>query len=163
MFAIGTRLVAAVVLAGQGAVTPATELRAKFERHLSELAAAVDGVVGYTVVDLTSGERIGHLERQTFPTASTIKIAILYELLRQVDEGKINLYKGAGLSESSRTDALSLLNNTSAGWARAWSTDGKWDTERSDGRKWPDELIGWHRLCLENHGINDRRRISEAL
>src|SRR3989442_8238049 len=60
----------------------AAELRAKFEHRLQEIAARVDGVVGYEMLDLTSGERIAHLERETFPTASTIKLALVYELFK---------------------------------------------------------------------------------
>ena len=43
------------------------------------------------MLDLTSGDRIAHLERETFPTASTIKLAIVYELFKQVAEGRIRL------------------------------------------------------------------------
>jgi beta-lactamase class A len=67
------------------------ELRARFERRIEDIAAHVDGVVGYSIVDLTTGERIGHLEREVFPTASAIKLAIVYELFKQVEEGKIGL------------------------------------------------------------------------
>src|SRR5438270_2328192 len=49
------------------------ELRAKFDRRLQDIAGRVDGVVGYEIVDATSGDRFAHLERETFPTASTIK------------------------------------------------------------------------------------------
>jgi beta-lactamase class A len=67
------------------------ELKAKFERRLHDLGAAVDGVVGYEIVDLTSGEKFVHLERDTFPTASTIKLTLVYELFKQAEEGKIRL------------------------------------------------------------------------
>ena len=70
---------------------PAADLRAKFDHRLQEIASHVDGVMGYAVLDLTSGDRFGHLEREVFPTASTIKLAIVYELFKQVDEGKIRL------------------------------------------------------------------------
>src|SRR3982074_2752707 len=43
------------------------------------------------MLDLTSGERIAHLERETFPTASTIKLTLVYELFKQAEEGKIRL------------------------------------------------------------------------
>jgi beta-lactamase class A len=69
----------------------AADLKQKFERRLQEIAARVDGVVGYSVLDLTSGDRTGHLERAVFPTASTIKLAIVYELFKQAEEGKIRL------------------------------------------------------------------------
>ena len=66
-------------------------LRAGFERRVQEIAAHVDGVVGYAIVDLTTGDRIGHLERETFPTASAIKLAIVYELFKQAEEQRIDL------------------------------------------------------------------------
>ena len=69
----------------------AAELRSKFERRLQEISSRVDGAVGYSVLDLTSGDRIAHLGRETFPTASTIKLAIVYELFKQVAEGRIRL------------------------------------------------------------------------
>lgn len=77
--------------AGRAFSGPASELAAKFERRLADIAARVDGVVGYVVLDLTTGDRIGHLERETFPTASTIKLAIVYELFKQAEEGKVRL------------------------------------------------------------------------
>ena len=73
------------------AQTPAADLKAKFEARVQEIAARVDGVVGYSIVDLTSGDRIGRLEHATFPTASAIKIAIVYELFKQAEEKKIAL------------------------------------------------------------------------
>ena len=71
--------------------TPAADLKAKFEKHVQEISAHVDGVVGYSIVDLTSGERIGRLESATFPTASAIKLAIVYELFKQAEEQKVRL------------------------------------------------------------------------
>ena len=69
----------------------AAELRSKFEHRVQQIAGRVDGAVGYAVLDLTSGDRIGHLDRETFPTASAIKLAIVYELFKQEAEGKIRL------------------------------------------------------------------------
>src|SRR5438105_3973930 len=48
---------------------PAAELEMKFERTLQEISTRVNGAVGYEVLDLTSGERIGRLDRSVFPTA----------------------------------------------------------------------------------------------
>jgi beta-lactamase class A len=80
-----------LALASVGAQSTGAELRAKFERRLQDVAAHVDGVVGYDVLDLTSGDRFAHLERETFPTASTIKLTLVYELFKQVEERKIRL------------------------------------------------------------------------
>ncbi|HEX3646561.1 MAG TPA: serine hydrolase [Vicinamibacterales bacterium] len=79
--------------ASAGAQTPPlpSALRASFEQRVREIAARVDGVVGYAIVDLTTGERLGHLEHETFPTASAIKLAIVYELFKQVEEQRIDL------------------------------------------------------------------------
>jgi beta-lactamase class A len=67
------------------------ELRHVLERRLDAIAASLDGVLGYTIVDLTSGQRIDRLQDDVFPTASTIKLAILYELFKQADEGTVDL------------------------------------------------------------------------
>jgi beta-lactamase class A len=80
-----------VALGAQQPSPTAVELKTKFERRLQEIAARVDGVMGYAVLDLTSGDRFGRLEREVFPTASTIKLAIVYELFKQVDEGRLRL------------------------------------------------------------------------
>ena len=66
-----------------------TILRDKLQARLQRIAGDLDGVMGYAVLDLTTGERLAHLENEVFPTASTIKIAILYELFRRADEGTV--------------------------------------------------------------------------
>ena len=73
------------------AQTPVADLKAKFEARVQEIAARVDGVVGYSIIDLTNGERAGRLEHATFPTASAIKLAIVYELFKQAEENRVNL------------------------------------------------------------------------
>jgi len=83
--------VAAVTLSAQSPSSIAAELRSQLERRVHDVAAHVDGVVGYEVLDLTSNERFGQLERAVFPTASTIKLAIVYELFKQADEGRVKL------------------------------------------------------------------------
>jgi beta-lactamase class A len=101
------------------AADPRAELKAAFAKQLETIAAAVDGVVGYAVVDLTSGDRFERLATEQFPTASTIKIAILYELFRQVDERRLKLddvkpldarhvVGGAGTLQHLTAPALSL-------------------------------------------------------
>ncbi len=66
-------------------------LRAKFASDLEASARQADGVVGYVVIDVESGERFARLDGTQFPTASTIKLAVLYELLKQADEGRVAL------------------------------------------------------------------------
>lgn len=69
----------------------AADLRAKLGERLDAVAGALDGVMGFAIVGLESDERFERLANETFPTASTIKLAILYELFRQADEGRIDL------------------------------------------------------------------------
>jgi beta-lactamase class A len=94
----GSRLTAPVgslLLAATASAAPPTplaaELRTRFEKQVQEITSRVDGVVGYAIVDLTTGERVAHLERETFPTASAIKLAIVYELFKQAEEGRVRL------------------------------------------------------------------------
>lgn len=96
----------------QGAPQPpatAAELKAKLEHRLKEIAAQVDGVLSYAVLDLTSGDRFGHLERDVFPTASTIKLAIVYELFKQVDEGKVRLDQTIALDRAKAVGGSGVL------------------------------------------------------
>lgn len=78
-------------VAAQPADTKAAELRQKLVASLEKTAAGLDGVMGYAIVDLTSGDRVERLPSAVFATASTIKLAILYELFKQADEGKLSL------------------------------------------------------------------------
>jgi beta-lactamase class A len=77
--------------AAQAPDAKAAELRAKLAATLERTAGALDGVMGYSIVDLTSGDRIERLPSAVFATASTIKLAILYELFKQADEGRLSL------------------------------------------------------------------------
>jgi len=68
------------------------DLAAQLVRSLDRSASGLDGVVGYIVTDLTTGERVAaRLEREPFPTASAIKLSVLYEMLKQTDAGTLTL------------------------------------------------------------------------
>lgn len=74
------------------------DLAKQLHARLEATAARLDGVLGYALVDLTSRERVAaRLPDEPFPTASSIKLAILYELLKQAEEGTIALEKPAPL------------------------------------------------------------------
>jgi beta-lactamase class A len=53
--------------------------------------ARLDGVLGVYVRDLQSGVTIEVRADEAFPTASSIKLAVLYEVYRQAEEGRIDL------------------------------------------------------------------------
>lgn len=85
-------LVAPAIAAAQAADPgKLIELREKTRRQLETIARDLDGVAGYVAMDIESGERFERLADEPFPLASAIKLALLYELFRQADEGKLAL------------------------------------------------------------------------
>ena len=73
---------------------PATFARAdtaSLRRTLDSLASAHHGVVGYTVHDVDTGERLERRGDETFPTASLIKVAILVTVFDLVEQGQLSL------------------------------------------------------------------------
>jgi beta-lactamase class A len=97
-------------------------LRATFERQLADIADGLDGVLGYAIIDLTDGQRITRLGGVQFATASTIKLAVLYELLKQAEEGRLALdtprpldpaqvVGGSGILQHLSRPALSLRDH----------------------------------------------------
>jgi beta-lactamase class A len=88
----------------------AKQLKANYERRLEEIASHLDGVLGYAVLDLTSGERVAHLEQAVFPTASTIKLAIVYELFKRVEEGSVDLNQTIVLDRANAVGGSGVLN-----------------------------------------------------
>lgn len=99
------------------------DLRARLVRELDQLASSVDGVVGYIVTDLAAGERVAaRLEREAFPTASAIKLSVLYELMKQAEAGALSLDSptpvnradlvgGSGVLQHLGTPSLSLRDH----------------------------------------------------
>ena len=112
-------LIALAVLLGWSAVgaqsTLQSDLRGQFSKRIEEIVRSLDGVAGYAVVDLTSGEQVAaRLEREPFPTASAIKVAILYELLKRADEGSLALDVAKPLESSQKVGGSGVLQHLSA-------------------------------------------------
>jgi beta-lactamase class A len=125
MRALIPALVATIATSGAGAQSPTVaplqaDLKAVFVGTVTEAADRLDGVAGWIVTDLTTKEVVtARNERQPFPTASTIKLSILYELLKQAEAGTIQLdarvpldraqvVGGSGVLQHLTTPALSL-------------------------------------------------------
>jgi beta-lactamase class A len=66
-------------------------LLAKLRKRILAVDEQLDGVLGVYVRDLTTGATIDLRPDEVFPTASSIKLAVLYELYRQAGEGRIDL------------------------------------------------------------------------
>jgi beta-lactamase class A len=88
------------------------DLLAQFTARLDAVARSVDGVVGYVVMDLTSGNPVAaRLEREPFPTASAIKVPVLYELLKRADEGTLQLDAVTPLEQSQVVGGSGVLRH----------------------------------------------------
>jgi beta-lactamase class A len=59
--------------------------------RVQDVEKRLDGVLGLSVKDLKTGATFEVRPDEVFPQASSIKLAVLYELYRQSDEGKIDL------------------------------------------------------------------------
>ena len=64
---------------------------AALRKTLDSISGAHHGVVGYSVIDLESGQRISRRGDETFPTASLIKVAILVTVYDLVAKGQLSL------------------------------------------------------------------------
>jgi len=63
----------------------------KLETSIADVDRNLDGVMGVAIEDLTSGKKYLLRENEVFPQASSIKIAVLAELYRQAQHGKLKL------------------------------------------------------------------------
>ena len=61
------------------------------QARIAATASAVKGIVGVYAKDLASGAEFAYNADTVFPTASVMKIPILYELYRQVEAGTVDL------------------------------------------------------------------------
>lgn len=65
--------------------------QSSFERRIAQLANGDRGRIGVAAMDLATGERIGVLDDQMFPMASTSKVAVAATFLELVEQGKYSL------------------------------------------------------------------------
>ena len=72
-------------------VTMAHTDTARLRRQLDSISDAHHGVVGYTVVNLDTGERLARRGDEPFPTASLIKVPIAIAVMDQVALGQLSL------------------------------------------------------------------------
>jgi len=82
-------IAASAVPAGAGPKEDA--IWARLRTRLERIDQSLDGVLGLSLKDLKTGATLEIRPDEPFPQASVIKLAVLYELYRQADEGKVNL------------------------------------------------------------------------
>src|SRR3990172_10561784 len=89
-----------LALVAEPSSDPRQLLRARFETEVTEIASRVDGVVGVTILDPATGDRISLQGGTVFTQASAIKLPVLVELMRQVEAGEQNLEEMVTLAAS---------------------------------------------------------------
>jgi beta-lactamase class A len=101
------------------AAAPAAEPPAKPDLLFQKLEAAVaqedrdlDGVLGVAIVDLADGRALLHNADQVFPTASSIKIAVLAELFHQDQQARTGAAGKARLGDAYTMDAADLVDDS---------------------------------------------------
>ena len=95
-------LVLALGPAAHAQETLQSALRAKLEIQLTNVAEHLNGVMGYAIKDLSTGETFLCLPDSVFPQASSIKLTVLLELMRQAQEGKLSLEEKHTLQRDDR-------------------------------------------------------------
>ena len=78
-------------------------LRAKLDAQMTNVAEHLNGVMGYAIKDLSTGETFLRLPDTVFPQASSIKLTVLLELMRQAQEGKLSIDEKHTLQRSEMT------------------------------------------------------------
>ena len=84
----------------------------KLETRVAETADRMDGVMGVAILDLTDGRILLHNADRVFPTASSIKIAILLELYRQDQEAQSGAKEKARLDDTYTFDPKDLVEDS---------------------------------------------------
>jgi beta-lactamase class A len=88
---------------------------ASLRRELDAIAGAFHGTIGYSLHHRTTGDRISRLGNEQFPTASTIKLAILYAAMEKVERGEMGYDDARPLTEQDRQYGTGVLHNHRAG------------------------------------------------
>jgi beta-lactamase class A len=86
--AVGPSLPVAVA---DGLPAKEADLLARLRARVQSVDARLDGVLGVYARDLTTGQTVELRPDEVFPTASSIKLAVLYELYRQSEEGRVDV------------------------------------------------------------------------
>jgi beta-lactamase class A len=84
----------------------------KLETRVEEIAGRLDGVMGVAILDLMDGRMLLCNADRVFPSASSIKIAILLELYRQDQESRSGTKEKAKLDDIYTFDPKDLVEDS---------------------------------------------------
>lgn len=118
---VGISLWASAQVAAQEVNTTANQkmLSDKLRSQIEQVVDTTPGIIGVSLIDITTGKMIGVNEELTFPTASSIKLVVEAAMYREIAAGKLNLdhvYQvdlGKGRVEKSLRDiSFAMINNS---------------------------------------------------
>ena len=92
-----------------------TTLQDQFTTAMEGFYGSLSGIVGMKVQDLDTGLTLTWNEHEVFPTASTLKIPLLYELYRQADAGEVDLTERVTLLHSDRVPGSGVYQHLDEG------------------------------------------------
>lgn len=87
----------------------------EFTEKMEAFFSGLGGPVGVYVDHLDTDLVLAYNADDLYPTASTLKAPLLYELFRQADEGKIDLQERVTLSHSNRVPGSGILQDLDEG------------------------------------------------
>jgi beta-lactamase class A len=94
--------------------------RREIVRLLTELSDHFSGRLGIAARHLGTGEQLTIHAEESFPTASSIKIAVLIELYRQAQVGELSLRERQKYTVRDRTLGSGLLSDLDEGLEPTW-------------------------------------------
>ncbi|MFZ1401145.1 MAG: serine hydrolase, partial [Candidatus Promineifilaceae bacterium] len=83
--------------------------------QIQEICAGFNGRIGLAATNLQTNETVGYLADEIFPTASTIKLAVLLTLMQQVEDGQYSLDDPLMLRRADHVAGSGLLQFLSPG------------------------------------------------
>jgi beta-lactamase class A len=85
------------------------------EQKVGEIVRSFRGVMGVVAIDLRSGETVAVNADTRFPTASTIKTAVMVEAYQQAADGRLPLTTAISLKDSEKVGGSGVLNGMHEG------------------------------------------------
>lgn len=89
--------------------------QASMQHQIERAVAGFDGVIGIAARNLLTGEEIASNADTRFPTASTIKTAVMIEAYHQAAEGKLSLDARVPLRATDKVGGSGILNGLADG------------------------------------------------
>jgi beta-lactamase class A len=90
----------------------------KLESSISDVDRKLDGVLGVAILDLNSGQKFELRAGEVFPQASSIKMAVLAELYRQAQAGRLKLTDLYTVQASDLVPDSDIMNGLTPGVTR---------------------------------------------